>query len=164
MNVAAEVAAPLLDSWSVDDPGSGAAFPDGWAFDPEAFNSGLDFASPDLSADDWTMLRAWYEENIGEVPAHVEFLAAHRPRLLKAYRNRMEHLVRGGLPKQMVPYALLYFDVIRGFAPGVRENILLARHFSIDDELIVSGICRAVTSYAGMAGIATVIQAAGDLL
>jgi hypothetical protein len=166
MNTVAKVAQPLLDAWDPgeDSEGEEVVFPEGWSFDPGAFRSGLDFSSPDLSSAEWEKLRSWYERALGEVPPHVAFLAEHRPRLLKAYRNRIENTVRGGLPKEMVPYALLYFDVIRGFGPGIRENVLLARHLGIEHELIVGIVCRAAASYAGLAGVGIVAEAAGDIL
>lgn len=148
-----------------DDPESAdaARFPDGWEFDPEAFDSGMDFSSRDATREDMASLRGWYERTLGEVPPHVDFLAAHRPGLLKAYRDRYEHAIHDSLPKQMLPYVLLNHDVARGFRGGIRENVLLGRAVGMSREQILDAICFAVLD-AGVNALDVVDEAAGDVL
>jgi hypothetical protein len=110
-----------------------------------------------------TELRAvqdWYQATLGEIPPHVKFLAAHRPDLLKAYRQRFETCVRE-LPKQIVPTTLLHYHVIRGFASGIRDNVVLARAFGVSKQLVLNTIGSA--SLTGIEGFDLVDDAAGDI-
>jgi alkylhydroperoxidase/carboxymuconolactone decarboxylase family protein YurZ len=147
-----------------DDPEPAAErFPDGWSFDPGAFDSGIDYSRREASAEDMERLVDWYERTVGEVPGHVRFLVAHRPGLLKAYRDRYEHAIRDSLPKQMLPYLLLGHNVVRGFHDGIRENVLLGRALGMTREQLLDAICHSVL-HAGVEALAIVQDAAGDLL
>jgi hypothetical protein len=164
MNVVAASAADFLASapWPSDaDPN---AFPPEWSFDPDAFASGLDFSTPDLSDRERRLLDDWYMERVGEIPRYVTFLGMHRPALLKAHRNRFEHALQGGLPREMMAYLLLYFNVIRGFGDGIREAVLLARMLGMKKMYVVGAICRAMTSYGGPDAVSIAAAAAGDLV
>jgi hypothetical protein len=145
------------------DPEPGAGFPDGWSHDPHAFASGMDFSTREATPQDTEALLQWYRETLGEVPAHVAFLAAARPNLLKAYRDRYEHAIRDCLPKQMLPYLLLGYNTVRGFHDGIRENVLLGRALGMTREQLLDAISQGVL-HAGIESLAIVNQAAGDLL
>lgn len=145
------------------DPPPGAGFPEGWTFEPAAFDSGMDFSRREASVQDMERLLAWYERTLHEVPRHASFLARHRPSLLKAYRDRYEHAIRDSLPKQMLPYLLLGHNVVRGFAGGIRENVLLGRALGMTREQLLDAICHAVL-HAGVEALDVVDEAAGDLL
>ena len=132
----------------------------GWASDPAAFDSGLDFSSPHMSPDELRSVQDWYENTLGEIPPHVKFLAANRPDLLKAYRQRFENCVRE-LPKQIVPTTLLHYNVIRGSASGIRDNVLLARAFGVSKELVLNTIGSA--SLNGIEGLDLVRDSAADI-
>ncbi len=138
-------------------------FPEGWEFDPHAFDSGMDFSTRDATPDDIAALRDWYRRTLGEIPPHVDFLATHRPGLLKAYRDRYEHAIRDSLPKQMLPYLLLNHNVVRGFRGGIRENVLLGRALGMTREQLLDAICFAVLD-AGVNALDVVEDAAGDVL
>jgi hypothetical protein len=155
--------ADYLRTYEDPEPQQGARFPEGWTFDPGAFDSGMDFSSRDATPEDVAALRDWYRRTVGEVPAHVDFLAVHRPGLLKAYRDRYEHAIRDSLPKQMLPYLLLNHNVVRGFRGGIRENVLLARALGMSREQILDAICFAVLD-AGVNALDVVDDAAGDVL
>jgi hypothetical protein len=155
-----ETVARALDGYEWLTPESPAQFPDGWQSDPAAFESGLDFSSPHLSPAELASLLAWYERTPGEIPPHVKFLAAQRPDLLKAYRQRFENCARE-LPKQIVPTTLLHYDVIRGSASGIRDNVLLARAFGVTKQIVLNTIGSA--SLNGVAGIDLVYSSAGDI-
>lgn len=144
-------------------PGAAAAFPPGWEPDPGALRSGLDFSRPELSGDELAALRRWYLRYLGELPPYVEFLARYRPQLLKVYRNRLENAVRGALPKQIVPFALLHFECIRGYASGVREAALLARGFGVSRPQALEAVAAAFL-YAGGAAVNVLERAAGDVV
>jgi alkylhydroperoxidase/carboxymuconolactone decarboxylase family protein YurZ len=148
-----------------EDPSAPAPerFPAGWSFDPGAFDSGMDYTRRDADSRDMELLVDWYERTLGEVPGYVRFLAAHRPGLLKAYRDRYEHAIRDSLPKQMLPYLLLGHNVVRGFRDGIRENVLLGRALGMTREQVLDPICHAVL-HAGVEAMSIAQEAAGDLL
>jgi hypothetical protein len=148
---------------SYEDPEPTERFPADWSVEPHAFDSGMDFSTRDASEQDMEHLRGWYRETIGEVPAHVEFLARHRPSLIKAYRDRYEHAIRDSLPKQMLPYLLLNYNVVRGFRGGIRENVLLGKAMGMRREQLLDAICFAVL-HAGINALDVAHEAAGDLL
>jgi len=101
-----------------DPPAATERFPAGWTFDPNAFDSGMDYSTREASAEDMERLTDWYTRTLGEVPRYVGFLALHRPGLLKAYRDRYEHAIRDSLPCQMLPWMMLNYNVVRGFHEG----------------------------------------------
>lgn len=143
-------------------PAKEGRWPADWSFDANAFKSGIDFASPEPTANDMHALATWYERTLGQVPRYVRFLARHRPGFLKAYRNRFEHALRDGLPKQMVPYLLLNFNVMRGFRDGIREAVLLGRWLGLTRAQLVDAVCWAY--FGGMDAIGIADEAAGDLI
>jgi hypothetical protein len=136
-------------------------WPDGWAADPEAFRSGLDFTAATMLPGELELLEEWHRSVAGEVPRYVRFLGQHRPDLLKAYRNRLENTLRV-LPKQMMPFLLLHFETIRGHEEGIREAALLGRGFGMTKTQALDAVSSAM-NYAGHAGISTVDRAAGDV-
>jgi hypothetical protein len=155
-----ETVARALDGYPWLTPDQPAEFPDGWAPDPGAFATGLDFSDPHMSPAELRAVQDWYQTTLGEIPPHVQFLAANRPDLLKAYRQRFETCVRE-LPKQLVPTTLLHYNVIRGFASGIRENILLARAFGVTRDLVLNTIASA--SLTGIETFDQVQATAADL-
>jgi hypothetical protein len=158
--VAAAAAGHLRDALDPERPGT---FPAGWAVDPAALRSGMDFSSPEATPKDVQALETWYLRVCGEVPRHVRLLGEHRPALLKASRNRFEHALGEALPKQALPYLLLHWNTIRGSAPGIREAALLARGFGMKRAEAFDAISRALL-YGGMAAAAVAHRAAGDVL
>lgn len=143
-------------------PAREGRWPADWSFDADAFKSGMDFRSPEATPRDLEALLAWYARTIGEVPRYARFLARHRPGFLKAYRNRFEHALRDGLPKQMVPYLLLNFNVMRGFRDGIREAVLMARWLGLSRAQVVDAVCWAY--FGGMDAISIADEAAGDVI
>jgi hypothetical protein len=156
----AETVARALEDYDWIEPTEPARFPDGWSADPDAFRSGLDFESPGLTAEEESLLRQWYLDTLGEVPLYVSFLLRERPQMIKAYRGRFESCVKI-LPKQFVPTTLLHYSVTRGFAHGIRENLLLARAFGVQKPIVLNTIGSA--SLNGIDTIAIVEEAAGDV-
>jgi hypothetical protein len=156
-----ETIARALERYEWIEPEQPAEFPDGWASDPASFSSGLDFSVRELEPGERELVVKWYEETIGEVPRYVTFLLENRPELLKAYRNRFEHSVKV-LPKQIVPTTLLHYNVIRGFRDGIREDVLLARAFGVEKELVLNTIGSASLN-GSMEGFNIVDEAAGDI-
>lgn len=146
-----------------DPSESPARFPDGWSFDPGAFDSGMDYTRREADGQDMERLLEWYARTLGEVPRYAQLLCTHRPGLLKAYRDRYEHAIRDSLPKQMLPYLLLGHNVVRGFRDGIRENVLLGRALGMTREQVLDPICHAVL-HAGVEALDIAHEAAGDLL
>ena len=145
-----------------EEPAEQSGWPDGWASDPEAFRAGLDFSTPDLSARELVALELWYERVCGEVPAYVRFLGRHRPKVLKAYRQRFEFAIGDAMPKQMMPLLQLQWNAIRGCAAGIRDAALMARGFGVSRAFALDAVSRAMV-YCGPTGVAVVEQAAGDV-
>ena len=112
------------------DPALPAEWPAGWAPDPDAFKSGVDFSTLSLSDDDRAKIEAWYQRYLGEVPGHIRLLAQHRPEMLKTYRGRFENTLRV-LPKQVEPSVLIQVSVERGLRDGIREGVLMGRGFGM---------------------------------
>jgi len=158
----------VLDAWddseTRDDSGAdmAAAFPAGWARDPEAFRIELDMTTADLSARELTAIRDWYMSVAGEVPAHVDFLAAGRPGLLKAHLDRMARAMNGPLPKQMLPFLLLQMYLARGNAAGIRESALLGRGLGMTGDQLYEAAAWGMM-YGGMSALTLAVEAAGDV-
>lgn len=142
-------------------PETPASFPDGWAPDPDAFRSGLDFSQEEITPAEMRLLEDWYLRTLGEVPPYVRFLNRQRPALLKAHRSRYENCLKL-LPKQMMPTTMLHYDVIRGFQDGIRENVLLARAFGVTREITLNTIGSALIM-GGMSATSIIERAAGDV-
>ena len=93
-------------------------------------------------------------EGFHQLPKPV--LAEHRPGLLKAYRDRYEHAIRDSLPKQMLPFLMLNYNVVRGFREGIRENVLLGRAMGMTQEQLLDAICSGVL-HAGVNALGIVV-------
>ena len=161
MNFVASSSADYLASYK--DPEPAGKWPENWAFDPDAFKSGMDFSTPEASKEDIEALLDWYQTTLGETPNYVRYLADARPDFLKAYRNRYEHAIRDALPKQMMPYLLLNYNASRGFADGVRECVLLGKAFGIAKAQLHDAVCWGFY-YGGVEAFNFVNDAAGDVL
>jgi hypothetical protein len=157
-----ETVAQALTDYDWAPPVKEPDFPSNWQADPEAFRSGLDFNTPDLSEAELASLEAWYRRVEGEVPAYVPFLAAYGRRLLKAYRHRFETALRV-LPKQIMPYVMLHIDVMRGNRDGIREGVLLARGFGMTRQQTLEAIAWGMF-YGGVESGAVVDEVASDIL
>jgi hypothetical protein len=159
MYLASEMAPFLRDYQEKPNPNR---FPANWDFDPHAFDCGMDYSTLTASREDIQALLGWYEKTCGEVPRNVRFLAEYRRDLLKAYRNRYEHAIRDSLPKQMLPYLMLHYNVYRGFGDGIRENILLARAMGMSRQQVLNAVCSAIL-HTGANAMDRVSEVAGDL-
>lgn len=144
------------------EPTRPARWPEGWAPDPEAFRSGVDFSTPAFSAADRKLVEDWYLRYLGEVPGHVKLLADHRPEMLKSYRSRFENTLRL-LPKQVEPIVLLETSIEQNFEGGIREGILMARGFGVAKADVLESISWA-TFYGTVPALDAAESIAGDLL
>jgi hypothetical protein len=157
-----ETVADALEGFEWIEPEHPAVFPDGWAPDPDAFKSGIDYGVREVLPGEAEKMRSWYERTLGEVPRYVDFLLKYRPQLLKSWRNRYENILVE-LPKQVMPYTQLHWNVMRGFADGVRADVLLARAFGMSRDDVLRSIFSAQLN-GGPEALTIVDQAAGDLL
>lgn len=139
-------------------------FPANWAPDPTALKSGMDFSSPDFTADDKRKLFSWYEQTIGEVPRSVQFLAKHNPTYLKADRGKLEGTMRGALPKQLLPFMLLHYNMNRGFKDGMREAALLGKAWGMTKAQLFHALTIGVGYMTGLEGLYIAEEAVGDIL
>ena len=117
-----------------------AAWPEGWAPDRGAFQSGLDLSTRELTGADRRAIFTWYEKTIGEVPRSIEFVANYHPEFLKAYRIKWEGALRGALPKQVMPYLMLRHNTHNGFRDGIREAALLGRAWGMSRRWIMYAV------------------------
>jgi hypothetical protein len=157
-----ETVADALEGYEWIEPAEPVVFFDGWAPDPDAFKSGLDFSTREVLDGEMDRVEDWYQRTLGEIPEYVGFLRLHRPRMLKSFRNRYENILVE-LPKQVMPYSLLHYNVIRGFADGIRENVLLARAFGMTKEQTYEPLFSPMLN-AGPEAMSIVSRAAGDIL
>jgi hypothetical protein len=157
-----ETVAEALDGYEWIEPAEPAVFFDGWAPDPDAFKTGMDFSTREVLDGEMELLDDWYRRTIGEIPPYVGFLRQHRPRLLKSWRNRYENILFE-LPKQVMPYSQLHFNVMRGWADGIRESVLLARAFGMTKEQVYEPLFSPMIN-TGPEAYSIVSQAAGDVL
>jgi len=146
------------------EPAARARFPPGWAPDPQALESGIDFSHKEMSTEDKRALFDWYEATIGEVPRSVLFLARHDPLVLKGWRCKLEGTMRGALPKQMLPYILINYNTHRGLADGLREAVLLGRAWGMTSAQMSHAVTFAVGFGAGLDAVYVVDRAIGGLL
>jgi hypothetical protein len=157
-----ETVAEALDGYNWIEPEEPAKFHDNWGPDPAAFKSGIDYTVREILPGEAEKMRRWYELTLGEVPRYVDFLLRYRPQLLKSWRNRYENILVE-LPKQVMPYTQLHWNVMRGFGDGIRENILLARAFGMTKDQVFTSIFSSMLN-AGPEALNIVDEYADDVL
>ncbi|RFB06248.1 hypothetical protein [Parvularcula marina] len=144
-----------------DTPNPRAKFPDGWAPDIEAFRSGIDYSTVELTIEERRKVEDWYLRTIGEIPPYVTFMANHRPQLFKTHRSRMENMLYH-LPKQMWPTSMLYYHVMSRTAEGIRENVLLCKSWGVSKSDALDTIGNALV-FGQMEAASMVQKEAGDI-
>jgi len=138
-------------------------FPDGWAADPDAFKSGLDLSTREMTAQDLKNLTEWYEKTLGSVPKSIQFGLKYHPEFVKVNRAKWEVAIKT-LPKQFAPYLMLRHHTITGSREGLREAALLAKAWGITSEWIVLGITGTAMYFTGFEGLYAAQEAVEDLL
>ena len=150
---------------SYKEPDHSIVWPAGWAPDPAAFRSGLDFDNPELTADEKDLLDKWYTDTIGYVPQSISTLVKYNPSFVKQHRAKFEGaLATGALPKQMVPYILIHYNMNRGFRDGIREATLLGKAWGMTRDHVVNALTLGTGYMAGIDGMYIVHEAIGDIL
>ncbi|MBV9579373.1 MAG: hypothetical protein JO057_12360 [Chloroflexi bacterium] len=138
-------------------------WPEGWAADPDAFKSGLDLTTKELTAQDRINLTAWYERTIGYVPESIAFGMKYDPPYLKMHRATWEVCIKT-LPKQVVPYMALRDATLAGNEDALREAALLGRAWGLTPQLVVRSITCTAHYFTGFRGLYTAQHAIGDIL
>jgi len=147
------------------EPETTLSWPAGWGPDVDAFKTGLDFSVPDLVAGEQDLLFGWYENTIGYVPRSIRLLAKYNPRFVKAHRGKFESALRTGvLPKQIVPYILIHYNMNRGWGDGIREAALLGKAWGMTRDQVIHAITLGTGYMAGLDGLSIADEAIGDLL
>jgi hypothetical protein len=133
INAAAEVAHEYMRSWDENEPAPGMTFPEGWAADPDAFRSGLDFTDMSTITDaELRSLENWHWRVQGGVPKYVTFLARQYPVSLKVFRARYETvLTQCSLPKQMIAVMFLHTAAAKQNADALRRSAIMAKTFGV---------------------------------
>jgi len=138
-------------------------FPAGWASDPEAFKSGLDLSTPELTPEDCTNLTGWYERTLGYVPKSIQFGFKWDPALLKVHRAMWERAIKT-LPKQVAPYLMLRDATLNSDRDALREAALLGKSWGLSRDWIVRGITQTVQYFTGLRGLYAAYDAVDDIL
>jgi hypothetical protein len=97
------------------------------------------------------------------VPAYLGFVAHGRPHVLKAFRHRLEHALKDGMPAQMLPYLQLHWNTIRGFPEGIREAAMIGRGLGMSRAHLLDAIAGALT-FGGSASVAIAAEATAGVL
>lgn len=158
MSPPAVMCTEYLKAWTSDGEYPPIPWPEGWAVDPGAFDSGLDFSTRSLTDAETESLRAWYLENQGEVPAYVDFMARYSPEGLKSFRARYEYPT-ATLPKQLVPLLTFHAAANLGKTGAMRRAAHQARHVGVTRQQIMLVVARSFvyTSDLSMDVVADVI-------
>jgi alkylhydroperoxidase/carboxymuconolactone decarboxylase family protein YurZ len=160
INAFAEVGDDYLRAWAEPaDTRTRVAWPDDWAPDVDPFRSGIDLSSDELLPGELERIRNWYRVTHGDVPAHVEFLGATAPDVLKTYRARYETTVRGALPAQMIPLLALHLYAVTASPKPLRRAVQLARFLGVRRREILTVLLWAAV-YGGDAVLETAFEAA----
>jgi hypothetical protein len=144
-------------------PGEPAPYPPGWAPDPDAFKSGLDLSTREVTEADRRNLTEWYEKNIGFLPDSIAFGLKYHPQFLKVNRAKWEVALKT-VPKQLAPYLMLRHHTITGSVEGLREATLLGKSWGMTRELVIQGIACTSMFFTGLEGLYTAHKAVDDLL
>jgi hypothetical protein len=140
-----------------------APYPDGWACDPEAFKSGLDLTTREMTDADLDNLTAWYENTIGYLPESIQFGLRYHPQFVKVNRAKWEVAIKT-LPKQIAPYLMLRHHTITGSVDGLREAALLGKAWGISRELVIQGIVGTAMYFTGFDGLYAAFKGVDDIL
>jgi alkylhydroperoxidase/carboxymuconolactone decarboxylase family protein YurZ len=162
MNPLGELALEYLDEWDGGEA-STIEWPEGWAPDPAAFRSGIDPASVELSGEELELARDWYRRMFGEVPRHVDRLAALHPTAFKTHLVRFEFAPVTALPAQIVPLFRLHLAALRQWPQAARRATQMAKSLGVRRHHVVSTLFWAAV-YGGDPVLETAMTAIDDLL
>jgi hypothetical protein len=151
----------FLPAWG--PPEIAMVFPEGWAPDPDAFKSGLDLSTREMTETDRQNLSGWYEQNIGYVPKSILFGLKYHPEFVKVNRAKWEVAIRT-LPKQLAPYLMIRQNASTACVEGLRESTLLARAWGVKRKYVLQLLAGVVLYFAGFEGYYAPHEAIDDIL
>jgi hypothetical protein len=151
----------FLPAWG--PPPIAIEWPEGWEPDPDAFKSGLDLSTRELTESDRANLEAWYERNIGYLPKSIQFGIKYHPEFVKVNRAKWEVAV-STLPKQVAPYIMLKMNALTQNREGLREAALLAKAWGVKRRYVVQLLSGVVYYFAGFEGYYAPAEAIDDVL
>lgn len=151
----------LLPAWG--PPPIEIEWPEGWAPDPEAFKSGLDLSTREMTAQDRTNLESWYERNIGYVPKSIAFGLKYHPEFVKLNRAKWEVTIRT-LPKQVAPYVMLKMNAVAQNREGLREATLLSKAWGVTRQQVIQLLEGVAFYFTGFEGWYAPAEAIDDVL
>jgi hypothetical protein len=93
MNAVSALSDSYLQTWVEQPDLPPLEWPEGWRPDPEAFRSGIDYSTPDLTAEEIQQISVRHQRMHGTVPGHVELFGRLHPRAYKLQRIRYEKSV-----------------------------------------------------------------------
>jgi hypothetical protein len=152
----------FLPAWG-PPPGPLATFPEGWAADPEAFKSGLDLSTREMTPTDRRNLEGWYERNIGYVPASIAFGLKYHPEFVKVNRAKWEVAIRT-LPKQVAPYIMFRMNGVSQNVEGLREATLLCKAWGVKRKFILQSLAGVIVYFTSLEGFYAPAAAIDDIL
>ncbi|MCI4337614.1 MAG: hypothetical protein L3K17_10625 [Thermoplasmata archaeon] len=138
-------------------------WPEGWVADPDAFRSGLDLSTREMTSADRQNLESWYERNIGYVPNSILFGLKYHPEFVKVNRAKWEVAIRT-LPKQMAPLIMMRMNAVSQNREGLREAALLSKAWGIKRKYLVHLLNGVVHYFAGFEGFYAPAAAIDDVL
>jgi hypothetical protein len=139
------------------------AFAPGWEPDPDAFRSGLDLSTREMTAADRANLESWYERNIGYLPASIAFGLKYHPEFVKVNRAKWEVAIRT-LPKQFAPHLAIRLNMMSGNVEGLREAVLLGKAWGISREHVVKSVVSSAYYFTCFEGFHPASRALDDIL
>jgi hypothetical protein len=151
----------FLPAWGA--PPIAMEWPEGWTPDPEAFKSGLDLSTREMTVEDRDNLESWYETNIGYVPNSIRFGLKYHPEFVKVNRAKWEVAIRT-LPKQVAPYIMLKMNAISQNEEGLREAMLLSKSWGIEKRYIIELLNGVIYYFTGPEGWYAPAAAIEDVL
>jgi hypothetical protein len=151
----------FLPAWA--PPDVTPEYPEGWAADPDAFKSGLDLSTREMTVEDRENLTGWYEKTIGYVPASILFGLKYHPEFTKVNRAKWEVALRT-VPKQLAPYLMLRHNMLTQSVEGLREAALLGKAWGINKHYTIHAITMTAFYFTGFEGLYAAHEALDDLL
>jgi hypothetical protein len=127
MDAVAELSDAYLRDWTDPPDLEPVEWPEGWGPDPGAFRAGIDYSTPDLTAEEIQKISAWHQRMHGVVPRHVELFGRLHPRAYKLQRIRYEKAHGTVMPAQLAPLLMLYLAALRLQPEVMRQSLHQAR-------------------------------------
>jgi hypothetical protein len=131
LNAAGELTLPYLRRWEESETAD-MMWPAGWTIDPDAFRTGIDHSTAELTSNELELIERWYVRVHGSMPESMHLAAQANPGAFKMNRVRFERLPGVAIPAQLVPLLGLHTAAANGWTSGIRRSFELARFVGVD--------------------------------